>query len=591
MREAMRNRGPDSSGLWLSDDRLVGLAHRRLAILDLSEAGRQPMVDDATGCCIAYNGEIYNFREIRSSLEAKGHRFSSSCDTEVVLRAYIEHGESMLSMLRGMFALCVWDPRARRALIARDPLGIKPLYVAEDANGVRFASQVKALLAGGGVRDLRPDPAARAGFLMWGNIPEPHTLYRGIRAVAPGTCVWVDQGRMRTPRTYFNVVEEIACGESRAGPALEPEGAPSGLREALARSVACHLVSDVPVGVFLSAGVDSTAIASLVRETLPAEQVRTLTVAFDEYRGKDYDESVLADQIAGIIGTTHQTVRVGRSDFDDHVDRVLDAMDQPTIEGFNTYFVVRAARQAGLKVVLSGVGGDELFAGYPYYRRIPALMRWAGAPAALGVGKSLRQMGSALAEVLGNPKTASIVEMSVDTATSYLLCRSLMLPWELPKVMDPEEARIGLAELDVFEALRRSIRGIRDVSLQICALDHQWYLRNQLLRDSDWASMAHSVELRTPLVDAWLLRDIMRLRAAGLRATKSHVSACVNPHVHQVLKNRPKTGFSIPVTQWMPRELRDRAGRTNPYRQWAGYVLDRAMRHPVAPPPTVAASP
>jgi asparagine synthase (glutamine-hydrolysing) len=201
-------------------------------------------------------------------------------------------------------------------------------------------------------------------------------------------------------------------------------------------------------------------------------------------------------------------------------------------------------------------------------------MRWLGATAAVpGVGKAVRMLGRPLADLLGKPKAASVVEMAGDATTAYMLYRCLMLPWELPQVMDADEVHQGMQELAVFEAMRRGVAGVSDVSLQICALDFQWYLRNQLLRDSDWASMAHSVELRTPLVDAELLRDIMRLRAAGYLPSKTDFCEAVNPQIHALLKDRPKTGFSIPVAQWMPAKLRASAHRANPYRAWARYVF------------------
>jgi asparagine synthase (glutamine-hydrolysing) len=574
IRDAMGPRGPDGSGHWISEDGLAGLAHRRLAIQDLSVCGAQPMVDDATGCRISYNGEIYNVRELRGQLEARGHRFTSSGDTEVLLRAYLEHGEAMLPMLRGMFAFCIWDQRTRTALVARDPLGIKPLYIAADAHGVRMASQVKALLAGGGVSDLRPSAAGRAGFFLWGHVPEPHTLYRGIQMLPAGTCAWISSGRLGSPRRYFDLTGTIAQGASEAATAQPPADALERLRDALARSVSSHLIADVPVGIFLSAGVDSTAIASLVRDARPSGAIRTLTLAFDEFKGSAMDEAVLAEQFADMIGTEHQTHRVSQQNFAEELERIFRAMDQPTIDGVNSYFIVRAARQAGLKVVLSGVGGDELFGGYGYGARMRAMRCWTRTPAALpGLGKAIRLLGAPLAHALGKPKAASVVEFSSDSASSYLLFRSLMLPWELPGVMDPDEAREGLAELDMLGVMRKTVHGIDELSLQLCALDFTYYLRNQLLRDSDWASMAHSVELRTPLVDAWLLRDIMQLRAAGLRATKADFSRAVNPKVHEVLGSRPKTGFSIPVTFWMPDQLRRSAGRINRYRQWSRHVL------------------
>jgi len=576
VRDAMAPRGPNGAGVWMSDGRTVGLAHRRLAILDVSEAGAQPMVDHETGCVITYNGEIYNCRELREALARQGHRFRSTSDTEVLLRGYLEHGEAVLPMLQGMFAFCIWDPRSRRALLARDPLGIKPLYVSEGGGAVRFASQVKALIAGRGVRDLRPDQAARVGFCLWGHVPEPHTLCRGIRMLPAGSYAWVQDGKLSAAHAYFDLTSELAAGEVSGERTLSDAERARALREAVGGSVSAHLLSDVPVGVFLSAGIDSTAVASLASDARRGDPVRTLTVAFDEYRGSLLDESVLAEQVAGLIRAQHSTIGVTATDFAQQVDHALQAMDQPTIDGLNTYFVVKAARDIGLKVVLSGVGGDELFGGYGYYRRIPRLVRWGSVPARVpGLGKVARVLSRPIAAMLGKPKSASLLEMSTDSASAYLLRRGLMLPWELPSVLDPEAAAEGLAELNVFESMRRSIRGIRSVDQQVRSLDFTFYLRNQLLRDSDWASMAHSVELRTPLVDAWLLRDIMRLRTLGLRASKADFARAANPKIYELLQSRPKTGFSIPVTQWMPPELRATAGRANPYRIWAKYVLQR----------------
>jgi asparagine synthase (glutamine-hydrolysing) len=577
MRDAMIPRGPDGCGSWVSADGVVGLGHRRLAIIDLSEGGAQPMHDAETGCTIAFNGEIYNFQEIRRDLEARGHRFRSTSDTEVLLKAYAAFGEDMLPRLRGMFAFCIWDPRKRKALLARDPLGIKPLYVAEHSGTVRFASQVKAILAGGGPVDRTRDLAARTGFFIWGSIPEPHTLYRGIRMLPAGTCAWVGDRGLERPHVYFDLQEEVAAGEAAGARPIERGRWLEELRAALARSVAAHLIADVPVGVFLSAGIDSTTIAALAREARPSESTRTLTLAYTEFKGKLLDESPLAEEVARLIGADHRTVAITGADFEGELASVLHAMDQPTVDAVNTYFVTKAAREAGLKVVLSGVGGDELFGGYAYYRRIPQMLRWLKLPGAVpGLGAGMRMLGAPIAERLGQAKAASLLEYGGAVPTAYLLNRALHMPWEVSRLMDPAEAKQGLAELDTAGRMQATVAGIQDPQLQLCALDLVWYMRNQLLRDSDWASMAHSLELRTPLVDAWLLRDVIRLRAGGMRIAKSEVSRAVDTRIHALLASRPKTGFYIPVGQWMPKELRDAAGRGNPYRQWARFVLEKS---------------
>lgn len=259
MRDRMATRGPDGAGEWLSADGRVGLAHRRLAIIDLSEAGAQPMVDPATGNVIVFNGEIYNYRELRRGLEAQSAVFHSQSDTEVLLALYRRFGPDMLPKLRGMYAFALWDAREQGLFLARDPFGIKPLYYADDGRTLRFASQVKALLAGGGV-DTAPDPAGHVGFFLWGHVPEPFTLYRGIQALPAGTALWVARGGQRKTLVFFDLGRQLREPPSSPAPKSADE-AREGLREALLDSVRHQLVADVPVGVFLSAGKDSATVS------------------------------------------------------------------------------------------------------------------------------------------------------------------------------------------------------------------------------------------------------------------------------------------------------------------------------------------
>lgn len=336
--ERMAARGPDGSGEWYSADRLVGLAHRRLAIIDLSPAGAQPMVDPATGNVIVFNGEIYNYRDLKRELQAAGHQFRSDSDTEVLLHLYARHGVSMVERLRGMFAFAIWDARAQKLLLARDPLGIKPLYYADDGKTLRFASTVKALLAGG--VDDAPSAAGMAGFFLWGHVPEPWTWVEAIRALPAGSLLTVERGKpVAAPRRYFDLREEILTAEQSAPPSRDA------VEEALAAvqdSVRQHMVADVPVGAFLSAGRDSTLIATLAARH-SGESLRTLTLGFDEYRGTPNDEVPVAERVAELLGTAHATRFVRREDFEASRQEILDAMDQPSIDGVNTWFVARAA--------------------------------------------------------------------------------------------------------------------------------------------------------------------------------------------------------------------------------------------------------
>ncbi len=577
MADAMVSRGPDGSGRWVSADRKVGLAHRRLAIIELSEAGAQPMVDDETGCVITFNGEIYNFGELRADLERRGHRFRGHSDTEVLLRSYIEYGDAFLPKLRGMFAFAIWDPRRMVALLGRDPLGIKPLYVSSSGGVVRFASQVKALKAGRGDIDTGLEPAAAVGFLLWGYVPEPFTTCRGIRALPAGSCAIIDSRGLSAPRRYWSLREEILAAEAKA---LDPrhEAEPQALRQALEDSVRHHLVADVPVGVFLSAGIDSTAIAALAASIQDPRPVQTLTLAFDEFRGSAHDEGPIAERIGRLLKTDHRTVLVRQADFEAEAERALLAMDQPTVDGINTYFVSKAAHEAGLKVVLSGLGGDEIFCGYSSFKTIPAHVRRARSLSGLPwLGSAVRRATGPLLRLTSKPKAAGLLEYGDDFASSYMLHRCLFMPWELPSIVDPDLLAPGLQALDTLPRLRREIEGIRNPMLSITALEAGNYMRDQLLRDSDWASMAHSLEMRVPLVDSHLLRRILDMRAAGIDCSKSAVCRSASPAALAVIASRKKTGFGIPVTRWMGGHGSPERIPGHPMRRWALLIARRTM--------------
>ena len=323
------------------------------------------------------------------------------------------------------------------------------------------------------------------------------------------------------------------------------------LRAALADSVRDHLVADVPVGVFLSAGLDSTTIAALSAES--GAELRTLTLGFEEFRGGPNDETVLAAEVARGLGARHETRWIRGAAFAAARDDLLAAMDQPSIDGVNTYFVARAAREAGLKVALSGLGGDELFASYPSFRQIPKLVR-ALAPLRFlsPLGGALRALAAPVVAATTSPKYAGLLEYGTSVAGAYLLRRSLFMPWELSTVLPPEMARAGLAELATVERLAATLDGVREPRLQVSLLESAWYMRNQLLRDADWAGMAHSLEIRTPLVDVALLRAVAPLLGAGAAAPDKRAMADTpRRKLPAAVLDRPKTGFVVPVRDWI----------------------------------------
>jgi asparagine synthase (glutamine-hydrolysing) len=564
VREAMAQRGPDGAGNWSSPDRRVALASRRLAIIDRSAAGSQPMASADGRWVMVFNGEIYNHRALRRELEAAGAAFRSNSDTEVLLQLYAREGAGMLERLRGMYAFAIWDAVERRLFLARDPFGIKPLYYVDDGSTLRFASQVGALRAGGAI-DAMPDPAGRAGFLLWGFVPEPFTLFRAIRALPAGTSLLIDRRGAAAPRKFFDLAAEYAAAGDRRG-SLEELGA------ALERSVARHLVSDVPVSVFLSAGIDSSAIATLA--TRAASDLRCITLGFEEYRGRPADETRLASELAAKLGARHSIDWIGRPAFYDELPDVMAAMDQPSIDGVNTYFVARAAARQGLKVALSGLGGDELLLGYPSFRDVPRMMRAFGFAQRLPrpIGRSFRALSAPLLRLFTSPKYAGLIEYGGSHEGAYLLRRGLFMPWELPSLLGAQEAREGWERLRPLAALSAARQGVSSDAAVVSCLELAWYMRGMLLRDADWAGMAHSVEIRVPFLDVDVLRAAAPLAARGGLHAKRDLAALPLLDLPRSLREREKTGFQVPVREWLAGIAPARATERG-LRGWARKVL------------------
>ena len=543
MSQAMLSRGPDGDGSWTADDGRIGLAHRRLSIIDLSAAAAQPMSleggDGRITARITYNGEIYNFRALRSELEARGRRFQTQSDTEVLLHLYDEHGPEMVAKLRGMFALAIWDEAKRGLLLARDPFGIKPLYYADDGKTLRIASQVKALRAGG-VAGQGIDAAGHVGFFLFGHVPDPHTLYQDIRALPAGSTLWIDGGGKRLD-TYFELTSELAASGGSAG----------GLRDSLLDSIDHHLVADVPVGVFLSAGLDSAAVTGLAAERHQGA-IRTMTLGFEEFRGSPRDETGPAGRIAETYATEHRTEWVRGSDFRGDLEAVLEAMDQPTIDGVNVYFVARAAAGLGLKVALSGLGGDELLGGYNTFDQVPRLVKGLGwIPGGRCLGTGLRMMSAPWLKHMASPKAAGLLELGTTYGDAYLLRRGLFMPWELTDVLDADLVRDGWRDLKPSLRLGAVADPVDGPRHKVGALEMSFYMKNQLLRDADWAGMAHSLEIRVPLVDAWLLKALAPSLYRPGGPDKQALARTPATALPDDIAVRPKTGFSIPVRDWL----------------------------------------
>lgn len=545
MCEAMQHRGPDDHGLATLGPATLGM--RRLAIFDPAN-GHQPMQSPDGRWTIVFNGAIYNFRALRDELAGSGWGFRTDCDTEVLLAAFAHWGERCLDRLRGMFAFAVWDHREQGLFLARDPFGIKPLYLQQRGAQLLFASELRALHAGNsGAREI--DPAAVADYLAWLAVPAPRTLYRGVVSLRPGECATFRAGRLEVRRAWsFRTParQEKPCGSA--------EEFTRELRARLNDSIRAHMAADVPVGAFLSGGLDSTTVVGLMTRATGA-QLRTFSIVFDE---PGYSEAAEAEESARHFGTRHHAhVLRGRTVAAD-IERLIGALDQPTGDGINTYYASQAARAGGVTVALSGLGGDELFGGYPTFAQTRTLARalpfWRFAPPP-GRRMLLRKLAR------GDTRQRKLGDALAHATTLHELCalqRRVFADVSRAELLTPEahaaagtfhpelaSLRTDLPEAGAFEA--------------VSAWELRTYMADVLLRDSDTMSMAHSLELRVPFVDRPLIEWLWAQPTAFKHTPaqpKQALFAAVRDVVPPSLADRRKRGFTLPFALWMKRDLR-----------------------------------
>ena len=629
MTAAMRHRGPDEDGFLTGDARAPGLAlgMRRLSIIDIA-GGQQPIWNEARDVAVIFNGELYNYRELREQLTLCGHRFATQSDTETLVHAWEEWGEDALNELQGMFAFALLDLRGRYAtapilFLARDPLGIKPLYYTQTAEGFAFASEVRALLASGAVpKQLSQD--ALTSYLLFGSVSEPVTLLEGVFSLPPGHRMLLHvPERRRTPRArpWWDPAESPAAKDPRKP--REFAAAAGRLRTLLEDAVRRHLIADVPVGLFLSSGLDSGAIAALAARAKAGIQSFTLT-----FPGTSFDEAELAQVVAKRCKTRHTEVPLPGEAVLSRVEEALAALDQPTMDGINTYFVSWAAREVGLKVALSGLGGDELFAGYSTFSDTPrfsklvqlawfvpaALRRWTAALAASLIGRHNSPDAAR--------KAAAAWAYPGTLPHPYFYARALFPPGQLERIIEPrfrpstigadgvtlEPTWLGWLERTADEA--RKLEPVAGISW----LEMRTYMASTLLRDTDSVSMAQSLEVRVPLLDtpvvefAGALLDAARVRPGTQKALLVQALGDLLPP--EILGQRKRT-FTLPWEEWLRGPLRARleasfadpalplvrylrpggmrsvwdeflAGKTSWSRPWSLYVLNEWCRRHLA---------
>ncbi len=446
---------------------------------------------------------------------------------------------------------------------------------------------MKALIAGGKI-STDPEPAAQVGFYLFGHVPEPFTTYQEIRTLPAGTTLVVNRlGAHKACR--FHSISQIYCEAEANGESSNTsnqQAAYGEIRDALLDSVRHHLLADVPVGAFLSAGIDSSALVGLMRDA-GQQDIQTVTLAFSEFHGRPEDEAPLAEEVARLYGTRHTTRVVTEAEFAADLPLILEAMDQPSIDGINTWFVSKSAHKLGLKVAISGLGGDELFGGYPSFRDIPKWVSRLAVPSRIpllggAARRFLHHLGSALAI---SPKAASMIELGGSYAGAYLLRRGLFMPWELNQVLDPTITAEGLDRLAPLQVVQEALSPCPVSPFgRVSALESTLYMRNQLLRDTDWASMAHSLEVRVPLVDTMLLKNVARSIPATFGAAIPKAALALSPseQLPAAILSKAKTGFTTPIAKWLQKEILPAARpqtrlhkvpKTAHWsRQWAGHL-------------------
>jgi asparagine synthase (glutamine-hydrolysing) len=622
MMAALRHRGPDEEGILVAP--LVALGMRRLSIIDLP-GGHQPVFNETRNVAVVFNGEIYNFRQLRKTLEERGHVFRTNSDTEVIVHAYEEWGEQCLRELRGMFSIAIWDARfsgtsgeaARRARIflARDRLGIKPLYYAAADGAFLFSSEVRSLLASGRL-EPRLSPDSLEAYLTFGSVAEPSTLVEGVFSVPPGHCLSFSADApppKPSPQPYW-VYSDVVTQQDGPKPKNIREAAKQ-LRPLLEETVRDHLIADVPLGVFLSSGLDSTSLVALGSRF--QSDLHTFTVVFPEQR---YSEAKISRQTAKRFKTRHQEVLLSPDTLVGQLEDAVKSLDQPTMDGLNTYFVSRAARQSGLKVALSGLGSDEIFGGYSTFVSTPraafvaGLGRWIPGP--------FRRLtaGAAVRIAAGDPvhKAAAAWRSPRDFPHAYYFTRLLFTPYRVRRLLAPyfqSSEYSGSHENPWRERMRETARQARrlDSFTSVSCFELQSYMVNTLLRDTDSASMANSLEVRVPFLDQRLVEFVGRLPKSAKYARgipKALLVEALSDLLPDDVVGQPKRTFTLPWDVWLRgslgvqlsqdlanltpplrRYLNPRAvqgawqnfviGQTNWSRPWSLYVLNEWVRHHV----------
>lgn len=531
MTNAMHRGGPDDAGFYTDEQLPLVFGHRRLSLLDLSPLGHQPMLDDSGSIVLIFNGEIYNFQEIREVLIAKGYRFKSNSDTEVIIYAYKEWGIDSFKRFNGMFALALLDKQKRKLLLARDHAGIKPLYYSIANNRLTFASEIRAFKA------LQPNWQEnndwKKYFLLFGHLPEPVTTLAGVLPLEKGTVLEVDIATLAVQKHklfqlyYHYTIQDTAT-------------AVAGLQQTLTKAVEQHLISDAPIGLFLSGGIDSSLLTALAKPFV-GNNLHTLSIVFDDEK---YSEKYYQDLIIQQTGAHHQSYLVTEQIFYDCLPDILEAMDQPSSDGINTYFICKYAKEFGLKAVFSGLGADELFGGYQSFYRTSTVQAISKLP----------NFALAIAGIFPDDKRKRLSFLSLKNGLGeYLFNRGFFTPVQVAQLLDCGEEEVNTLVASFQQQVPAFISKL-DNQERVSYLESNMYMQNQLLKDTDYMSMWHGIEVRVPFLDKALMELVYSI-SPEIRYNKKQIkhllALAFDGLLPKEIWNRPKQGFVFPFEQWM----------------------------------------
>lgn len=543
------HRGPDNRGEYFDGD--IALGHSRLKIIDLTSQGNQPMANESSNVWMVCNAEISNFKELRQGLEYRGHRFRSSSDNEVILHGYEEWGISCLDKLRGMFAFCLWDANKRELFLARDRFGIKPLYYYYKNGVFIFASEVRAILASGLVTKSLSLKGLET-YLNYGGLKEPLTIIEDIYSLMPSHYIVLDESEFKISRYWDLLDTKIPKSYLRTEDMLEQ------INSLLKESIKLNLLSDMPIGIFLSGGIDSSSLVSLAAQITP--KLKTVSIVFSEEKFSEIEYSRL---VAKKYNTQHHEISITDKDLLENLVFCLQSMDEPTFNGINTYFISKVAKEAGLSVALSGLGGDELFCGYPTFKRAMRLEAfrsfWIKLP------DSFRGISSATFKALfpdtsPNRKIAELLKRGV-LNHPYFWMRMLFTEEERQHLLNRS---ISPAQEEPSQIPATAIKEL-DIINQISYLEMTNYMVDILLRDTDSMSMAHSLEVRVPFIDHKLIELMLSIPGRyklDRHMPKPFLVRSLRGALPEKIFQRPKMGFVLPFDCWLRGYLRQEIEET-----------------------------